>query len=708
MASQFIGPNRPRPPFLRHCQMTTTAILLSTAAALFPATAVIAQDAEDQVIDLEAIYVHGASVLGEMGEIVAGYTATGTKTPAEIIDIPAQVSVVTHAEMETRAPADLMQALSYTSSVSVDEYASDNRYDNYRIRGFYQTGSGTYRDSLPLRTFNFTGGKIEPYSVQRIEVLKGSTSTLFGMNGPGGLVNVITKRPEPLAFGETYTTLGERHAEIGVDFGAPLDADGVWTYRITGKLQEASMGSQYENDDRVYLGAALSWKPTDATSLTLLANYYDSDGNTGNAVPVGSTADHNTFFGEPDFAAMDRLEKSFGYEFSHDFGNGLTFRQNVRQSNIEMIYEQAYLDGTSPTGRYAYLMNGEIDRLAIDNQLQFDTSFGNVESRTLFGIDYTRDDLKEVTFYGTAGAIDPNNPVYCGLGCISVAPYTDTAMVQKSTGIYLQEELTFNDRWILTLGGRHDKVDTDVEGGVGSNSQSAYTKRVGLTFKASPDLSLYANYSESFDPLGSGYVPYLAGPAKPQEGTQYEIGAKYRPEGTDALLSFALFDLSQTNVPRYEGVAYSQIGQIDVRGAEFEGRMALGDQTTLNFAYSYWDAEIVGGATGGNTPLLTPEHQASVWADYTFAPGGMLAGLKIGGGARLLGSRYADDANTTRIGSAVVFDAMASYPLTEQTELAVNLSNLFDREYVSTLNFDQTAVLWGDGRTIKATLRHRW
>lgn len=105
-------------------------------------------------------------------------------------------------------------------------------------------------------------------------------------------------------------------------------------------------------------------------------------------------------------------------------------------------------------------------------------------------------------------------------------------------------------------------------------------------------------------------MPYLAGPAKPQEGRQYEVGAKYRPEGSDALLSFALFDLSQTNVPRYGNFAYRQIGQ----------------------------------------------------------------------GARLLGSRYADDANSRKIDTAVVFDAMASYAISENTELALNVSNLFDED----------------------------
>ncbi|MDH2327238.1 TonB-dependent siderophore receptor [Cereibacter sp. SYSU M97828] len=690
---------------------SSLALLLS-GTALIPA-AVAAQDASGDIL-LAPIYVQGASVFGEDSTVVAGYTATGSKTVSEIIDVPAQVSVVTQEELRTRAPDNLMQALAYTGSVSVDEYGSDNRYDFFRIRGFSANSAGTYRDGLPLRSFNFTGGKIEPYSVQRIDVLKGSTSTLFGLNGPGGLVNVITKRPQDLAFGEVYTTVGEDHAEIGTDFGAPLDADGVWTYRLTAKVKDGKEDTEFQDNDARYLAGALSWKPTAATSLTLLANWFDSDGNSGNSIPVGSTAPRDTYFGEPGFGDMDRDERSFGYEFSHDFGNGLTFRQNARQSNIEMVYKQVYLQGFTEDGlanRYAYHMDGEIDRFAIDNQLQYDTSFGNIQSRTLLGVDYTDDDLREFSRTGTAGAVDPNDPVYCGPECISLTSESLLKMKQKATGIYLQQELTFDDRWIVTLGGRHDRVETEVPTSPEQTStQTAFTKRAGLTYKATPDLSFYANYSESFEPVSGYYNTVVSGSIKPQEGKQYEAGVKYRPGGGDALLSFALFDLTQSNVPRSDatGAITRQIGEVNVKGAEIDGRMAINDSLNVLIGYSYWDAEIIGGATGGNVPQLTPEHSASFWADYAFGEGSAVEGLRIGGGGRLLGDRFADDANTTRIGSAVVIDAMASYQLGENTEIALNVNNLFDREYIATKNFDNTANFYGDERTIRATLRKSW
>ncbi|MDF3605823.1 TonB-dependent receptor plug domain-containing protein [Paracoccus sp. DMF-8] len=212
-------------------------VMAGLMASTLAASGGLAQDADPapDTIVLDTVYIHGRACgrTANRSRLVRRRVA---KTPTEIIDARAQVSVVTAEELKTRAPNDLMQALSYTSSVTTDEYGSDNRYDFFRIRGF--SAGGVYRDGLPLRTFNFTGGRIEPYSVEHIEVLKGATSTLFGLNAPGGLINVITKRPLQDPFGEVYTSVGEDHAEIGIDTGAPLDAEGVWTYRLTAKWQD--------------------------------------------------------------------------------------------------------------------------------------------------------------------------------------------------------------------------------------------------------------------------------------------------------------------------------------------------------------------------------------------------------------------------------------------------------------------------------------
>ncbi|TQS73971.1 TonB-dependent siderophore receptor [Rhodobacteraceae bacterium] len=639
--------------------------------------------------------------------IVATQTATGEKLDTDLVDSSAAVSVVTQKELQTRGVNTIEQALSYSAGVSVDEYGSDNRYDYFRIRGFSQNAAGSYLDGLATRTLNFTGPKLEPYGLERIDILKGSTSTLFGLNAPGGLVNAISKRPTDYPMGEAYTTLGNDHAETGVDFGGPIDGAGIWRYRLTAKWQDANDGSKYQKDDRLYIAPAVTWAPSDATELTVLGQFQDNEGNSGNSLPVGTTLSPDTFFGEPDFSAMNRTQRSIGYQFRHDFGGGLTLRQNARYSNLDLLYQQAYLSAYSDTGRAAYQVEGKLTQRQIDTQLQYDRQWGRVAGRTLVGADYGDYEVNEQAFSGTAGAIDPRDPGYCGMACISLGSAVPTHIDMETKGVYLQQELTFDDRWILTLGGRKDWVDTDT-GTDTSNTQDAFTKRVGLTYKATPDWSVYANYSESFEPVGAYYAGQLA-TARPQRGEQYEIGSKFRPEGMNALFTIAAFDLSQTNVARSNAdFSISQVGQVDVRGLELEGRAELSDHFNLSLAYSYWDAEIKDGANAGNRPQLTPEHLVSLWADYTIAGNDTWGDLTLGGGLRYLGRRYADDANEASISSNVLVDAMASYQIDKQTEVALNVTNLMDREYVSTPSLDGTALFYGPEREVQVTLRRSW
>lgn len=692
------------------------------------ATSALTQPAYAQTDDilLEPIVIEGEGPLGPNDSIVAQRTATGSKTDTAILDVPAQVSVVTEEELEQRGVKTLEQALSYTASVSVNDYGGDNRYDFFRIRGFESSGLGVYRDGLAVRNLNFATARMEVYGLQRLEVLKGSTSTLFGLNGPGGLVNAITKRPQPVAFGEVYATVGEDHLETGFDFGAPLDADGVWTYRLTAKVQDSE---EYEHmhDDRVYFAPALTWRPTDRTELTFLLNYTRNKGNSGNSTPLGGGLDTDVFFGEPDFNKLDTTERNIGYALSHDFGNGLTFRQNTRYSKLDFLLEQVYdasLDqfksNGDPNVRPAYTIDADVERFGIDNQLQYDTAFGNIASRTLVGVDHTRDRLHERQQNGSAAWIDPRNPVYCN--CVTLGDAFTTDIDQDVTGVYLQEELTFNDKWIATFGGRYDYIKTTSAYSYAADplnkTDESFTGRFGLTYKATDELSLYANYSESFQPQTS------SADAVPQEGEQYEVGVKYRPANSNALFSAAFFDLTQNNVSNFAGrdssgnAIYRQIGEINVKGIEFEGKFELTDRLNFTAAYSFWDSELVDDGMDqneGNRPGLTADHLASVWVDYTLPETDRMRELNLGAGMRVVGDRvgYIDpdgDQITTpvKLGGYAVFDAAVGYQLAENTALAVNVSNLFDREYMSSRNFSGTNGFYGERRTVHATLKYTW
>lgn len=670
--------------------------------------------------ELKAIAVSGKTdrLAAPDATIVAKDTATGTKTDTPVIDAPASVSVITQKELEARHVESLQQAVAYTSSVFTDEFGSDDRYDYIRIRGFDQTTLGVYRDGLPGRIpAYFTASRLEPYGLQRVEVLKGSTSTLFGLNGPGGLVNSVTKRPQDEKHGEIYTSYGDGTKEVGVDFGGPIDPDGVWSYRLTGLAKNGDLGWDYSNDDRVYVAPALTIKPEEGTSLTILTDYYKREGTGARGFPTGADLDINTFLGEPDFNRFNTEQTDIGYQFEHALNDNLTFRSNARYTHMSLDYAEVYGASLDPAAnRTAFSVDGRSNRYAFDNQLQYDAGWDGIDSKTLVGVDYANDNTRENILFGTAGPIDINNPTYCGLSCIALGPYVNWRVKQQALGIYAQEQLTFDDRWIVTLGGRWDRVNTVADyldtGARDDDTASAFTKRAGLTYKFTPNFAAYANYSESFQPLvtpsANGYA--LSGSLKPQKGEQYEVGLKYQPEGFDALFTLAAFDLTQTNVPTYVSpLVQKQIGEVGVRGVELEGKAAIADNLNLTLAYSYWDSEIREDGTAGNIgnrPQRVPRHLASAWLDYTIPGEGQRGDLTVGGGVRYIGQTFGDDANTVSLGDYTTVDAAVTYKVTKDVTLAVNATNLFDRKYVATSYYG--TEYFGDRRKVVGTLKYSW
>lgn len=699
--------------------MSHAALLVGLASFSLPFTTIPVL-AEDGATNIPEIVVTGKTSrpVGPDDSIVAKDTLTGTKTDTPIIDIPSAISVVTVKELEKRKVNDLQEAVSYTAGVLTDEFGSDDRYDYFRIRGFDSTTLGTYRDGLNARIPAwYTAARVEPYGLERVEVLKGSTSSLFGLNSPGGLINAITKRPQDTPHAEVYTTFGDNHVETGTDFGGPLDKDGVFSYRITAKWQNADLGRDDTNDDRIYVAPALTISPDASTSLTLLTDYNKRKTSPSADIPQGVNMDIGTFLGEPDFNKFNTTQKDIGYLFSHEFDNGLTFRQTARYSHVYLDYKQVYGASTDPNAdRTAFAVNGKANRFAIDNQLEYDYSSGIHETKTLIGTDFAYDDTTENIDYGTAKGIDIYNPVYCGLSCINTSPWVYWRVKQAALGIYAQEQWTIDDRWMITAGGRYDYVNTKADylltNTSDNNTAEAFTKRIGLSYKITPELAAYANYSTSFQPLvtptANGYS--LGGTLKPQEGEQYEIGMKYKPDSFDALFTMALFDLTQTNVPaNVTPVLQRQIGKVGVRGIELEAKMALNDRWNATLAYSYWDGKIKEDGTSGNVgnrPERVPDHIASAWLDYTIPGNGQRGDLNIGGGVRYIGSSYGDAANTVKVDGYTVFDAAVTYKATDHVTLALNAKNLFDREYITTCYYG--TCYYGDRRTVLGTVKVNW
>ncbi|WEX11841.1 TonB-dependent siderophore receptor [Chelativorans sp. AA-79] len=688
------------------------ALLLGcTAFVAFPPACLLAQEVVDSgsATVLETLVVEGGDPDDDANSIVATKTSSGSKMATDILDTPASVSVITAKEIEERGAQNVEQVLQYTAGVTADFYGSDDRFDYFQIRGF---DAYAYRDGLTLGR-PFGGVREEPYAFERVEVLKGANSTIFGVSDPGGAVNYVTKRPKNERFGEVYVTGGSyEHKEVGFDFGDNLTKDDTLSYRLTGKFKDADDEFDYSRDDEKFFMGGLTWRPSDATSLTVVFDHLNRDDVPGGGGhPLGSDFDRSRFFGEPDFNYRGTDRNTVSVMFDHDFGSGLSFSSNARYSDTKTDFGYAYIsatptDGSTIADRAYFANDSSRENFIIDARLQYDTSFSNVDSRTLVGVEYNESSSDNDSYFGAAPGIDWTNPVYTGAPA-SVPLYSSRHNDQKTKSIYVQQDLTFSERLIATVGLRNDWLDleeTNKLTGVSSRDDlSEFTSRVGLTYRVTDQLAVYGSYAESVAPPSLG--------TEPERGEQIEVGVKYQPNAFPALFSAAFYDLTKKNVSVTDPITLlpSTIGEVRVRGLDLEAKAELTSNFSLTAAYSYLDSEIVedGASTNeGNRLQFVPKHIASVWGRYTLEGSGRRGDMTFGLGARYMGSYYFDDANTQSTGSSIVFDAAYSYDIMENTSLEVNVSNLFNEKHVAYGGFG--ADWYNPGRAIYATLRRTW
>jgi iron complex outermembrane receptor protein len=388
------------------------------------------------------------------------------------------------------------------------------------------------------------------------------------------------------------------------------------------------------------------------------------------------------------------------------FNNLLPFSINQTTGNVVRIADRR---------------NQHMDTFAVDNQLQADFTTGSIRHILLSGVDYSWQDA-DVTFYRNFGpTLNVFNPVY-GQPVTTPGPtngltQADYNQTIEQLGAYVQDQIHFDDHWLLTLGGRHDRVRNDFDNNI-PNSQStnqkddAFTGRVGLTYVTDFGLAPYISYAESFAP-NSG-VSSQGSTFDPSEAEQWEVGVKYQPHD-DLLLTLAAYDLTKTNILTAERNSSGATTGFNVaegeqrsRGIEAEARLKLGEHWDILGSYTYTKAQITRSNDGnqGNRPANVPEHMASAWVNYNFSDGS-LRGLTLGAGARYVGSMYGNNANTFGADSYTLFDASASYKLTPQVTLAVYAQNLLNEDYTATCDA-ATSCYPGLERNLMTSVKYSW
>ena len=680
-----------------------------------PALAQEFEVAEDGSVRLGTIFM---DVLGraddDANSVVASELWVGGKVATSILDTPASVSVITEKEIKQRKATTTEEVLQYSAAIHTDYYGTDDRNDYFQIRGFQAT---TYRDGLTLGTMR--GVREEPLAYERVEVMRGSNSTLFGMGDPGGSVNFVSRQPKFERIAETsigFDSHGSK--EVGFDFGNEIAGQDL-AFRFTGKLRDGKREYDFSKDDETFLMAGLTWRPTEQTSLSVILDYLERDAtpNSG-GYPLGRDFNRSNFFGEPDFNYQNVERSSASMLLTHDFGNGLSLRSNLRYSDMSdsfgYVYLAGYVAGSSTLlHRDYYGAATDAEELIGNVILQYDTNLGQVASSTLAGIEFREAKTHDISFYEWrgAGTIDVTNPVYTG-GPTSITQLSNYKSDYSAKSLFVTQNFSFDERLIVTAGLRRDYLDLSQNGiywGAPVNDSDSFGEtsgRFALTYKVTDDISVYASYVESVAPPRIG--------VKAERGEQYEVGAKYAPEGMNAIFSASVYDLTKNNISvtvlsPNAPPSIQTVGEARVRGLDLEARTEINDNLSLIGSYSYMKTEVVSAGTGsiaeGKEFTAAPRHMASVWATYRMADvlpqGEMTAGL----GLRYLGAYYYDTANLQKGPDALLVDASLAMDLNESTSLTLNVSNLLDEQHVVGSG---TANYYNPGRAVSLSLHKSW
>lgn len=711
-----------------------TSLLASVFALMIPVAA-RAQAAGSEV-ELAELSVTGQGAARSLGGAlygpggasgaVPGYVASrstvGTKTDTPILETAQSISVIGRKQIEDQNALTVTQALRFTPSVASETRGAsgETRLELFLIRGFQ---APVFLDGMLLPGGRDANATVDPFRLERIDIIKGPASVLYGQSGPGGLVNLVSKVPQFVNHGEIFVQGGSFHTlRGGIDVGGPIPSEAgplanQFAYRIIASGWNADGPVNTTRIERALISPSLTWRPSADTNLTIIANYQRDpfSGYYGAAPGLGTVfpssfgiaggplgrLPRNFYDGDPNIERSDRTQASAEYIFDHSFDAGLRFHSTGRflrtLGDYRSVYTSTFNNFAASGGRNSwdgrFLRRSVIgtdvalDAFTTDNNVVGNFDTGPFSHSVLVGLDHRT--LYTKTFatpFPDAPSLDLLNPLYGQT--IAFPAFTSVSdITAQQTGIYFQDQIKF-DRLVLTLGGRYDwarqsgPTRSFTNGSVTSQDvpAEAFTKRASLLYLFDSGVAPYVSYSEAFEPILSGLIfdgrPDAGRLPDPASSRQFEAGVKYQPPGTDILLTAAAFDIKRVNgltPDPVNGTRFSiQTGEVSAQGLEFEARANINENLTLVGGVSLIDivnsgtGTTVNELTGRTVPLLglrptqVPDTSVSLFGNYRFLSG-PLAGLGIGGGVRYLGASQGDAANSFQVPANYVIDALASY-----------------------------------------------
>lgn len=668
---------------------------------------------------------------GPIEGYVARSSTTATKTSTPLIETPQSISVIGAKQIQDQAATSLDQALNYTPGVRGQTFGPDYRNDWFVLRGFKAQDTGYYLDGLQLFSFGFSTFKIQPWGLERIEVLRGPSASLYGGGNPGGVINAVSKRPTFTNFGVVEAGVDNFGNAYGAfDFGGVVGERNEWSYRLTGLGRAGGTQVDFTDNNTGYIAPTLAYRPDGGTSLTFFGQYTYNDTRSQNFLPYVGTVVRapfgriptNFFSSDPATDTFRRHQAIAGYEFEHAFDASTVFRQNFRFATADVLLDSYYGGGyvVPPTATQGLLSRGNFFAhdaaflTNIDNNLEHRFVTGPLAHTALVGLDYRHYGQNQNNGFDVGAPIDVVNPDYS----VPRPPVSTRYAVARNSfdqlGVYAQDQIKY-DRLSLLLGIRYDLLQQSLNdklfAGDATKETGKFSGRVGLIYNFDSGFAPYVSYSTSFNPL---IVTSAAGTlSRPETGEQYEVGLKYASPELPITASIALFDLTRQNVPVTNPNAaipvYSiQIGEQNSRGIEAEVRASLADGFSVIGAYTAYDLKVTRDLDPtliGKTPTEIPEQFASLWLDYTI-PAGEYRGLGFAAGVRYVGESFATADNLLKVPEIYLGDLSVHYD-TGRWRAALNVTNVTDEKYVASCTLI-SACYYADRRRTTVSLAYRW
>lgn len=696
------------------------ALAVLLAFSVLPASTVLAQTAGTDNSAASA-QLPTVDVVAD-GVNDTGFKATQSqvnKSNTPLSQTPQSVSVVTRSMLDSQQAVSLADALENVPGVVAQQYGRRG-WDDLIIRGQVASDS-LYLDGL--RTTASSRVAEQLFGLQQVEVLKGPGSLLYGLVLPGGLVNMVSKRPQGNDFANVDVTVGSHDFyQTTVDMNKSLSENGKQAFRINGLISNSNDATDNVWFKNRYIAPSLSLDLGARTDFTILTSYQERNYVRQQGLPLSGSINSNVngalprslFIGEPGARPYAANETRIGYALTHRFDDGWTLNNNVRYQQFEMSGQLVANNVLSSTGR-SLTRTGtdqtyEGQTFSIDTNIQrsFNTDFGKHE--ITLGTDYLNSREDTLSYTCTVAALNVYNPVYgARLNC-PTTPTTYTSTSIRDTGLYARDKISFGQRWQLLTGLRYDNVSTYSTnlrtGAHTDNPASATTGSAALMYELVRGVRPYISYATSFYPNSGTDVS--GGTFKPETGKQWEAGVKFDLDEGRTSVNVAVFDLRRRNVlvsdPNNTGFNIA-VGEQRSQGGEISVTSDLRNGLSLNAGYSYTAAIVTddGGqrsTTVGQWLDNVPRHNFTTSARYRFK--GQLAGWEWNGGVH---GQSMMRTNGYTLPGYVLADTGVAYNA-ERWRAALNVKNIFNTHYYA--GGLARAVALGDDRTILLTLGYRY